>query len=55
MKADIRDTSKLEQCIAGCDYVFHMAALRINACAANPREGFDVMLKSTFEVAELVQ
>jgi UDP-glucose 4-epimerase len=52
-EADIRDLDKLEQCIAGADYVFHMAALRINACAANPREGFDVMLKSTFEVAEL--
>jgi UDP-glucose 4-epimerase len=36
--ADIRETDKLEQCIAGCDYVFHMAALRINACAANPKE-----------------
>jgi len=51
--ADIRDTGILEQCINGCDYVFHMAALRINACAANPREGFDVMLKSTFDVADL--
>jgi UDP-glucose 4-epimerase len=53
LEADIRDLDKLEQCIAGSDYVFHMAALRINACAANPREGFDVMLKSTFEVADL--
>lgn len=52
-EGDIRDVSLLEKCIAGCDYVFHMAALRINACAANPREGFDVMLRSTFEVAEL--
>ncbi len=52
-EGDIRDTALLEKCIAGCDYVFHMAALRINACAANPREGFEVMLKSTFEVAEL--
>lgn len=51
--ADIRDTDKLEACIEGCDYVFHMAALRINACAANPKEGFDVMLKSTFDVADL--
>jgi UDP-glucose 4-epimerase len=50
---DMRDTVLLEKCIAGCDYVFHMAALRINACAADPREGFDVMLKSTFEVADL--
>lgn len=52
-EGDIRDTIKLEHCIAGADYVFHMAALRINACAASPRDGFDVMLKSTFEVAEL--
>jgi UDP-glucose 4-epimerase len=52
-EADIRDTQRLEQCISGCDYIFHMAALRINACAANPREGFDVMLKSTFEIADL--
>ncbi|MFI5194542.1 MAG: NAD-dependent epimerase/dehydratase family protein, partial [Chitinophagales bacterium] len=52
-EGDIRDTGLLEKCISGTDYIFHMAALRINACAANPREGFDVMLKSTFEVATL--
>jgi UDP-glucose 4-epimerase len=50
---DMRDLDLLENCISGTDYVFHMAALRINSCAANPREGFDVMLKSTFEVASL--
>ncbi|HTD95198.1 MAG TPA: NAD-dependent epimerase/dehydratase family protein [Chitinophagaceae bacterium] len=50
---DIRDTAKLEECITGCDYIFHMAALRINACAANPQDGFDVMLKSTFDLATL--
>lgn len=53
IEGDIRDAALLEKCIAGCDYVFHMAALRINSCAANPREGFDVMLKCTFEVADL--
>jgi UDP-glucose 4-epimerase len=52
-KGDIRDLDLLEKCITGTDFVFHMAALRINACAANPREGFDVMLKSTFELASL--
>jgi UDP-glucose 4-epimerase len=52
-EGDIRNTDLLEKCIAGTDYVFHMAALRINACAANPRDGFDVMLKSTFELASL--
>ncbi len=50
---DIRDLELLENGIAGTDYVFHMAALRINSCAANPREGFEVMLKSPFEVATL--
>ena len=50
---DIRDTAKMDSLIAGTDYIFHMAALRINACAANPQDGFDVMLKSTFDVAQL--
>ena len=53
IEGDIRDVALLEKCVAGVDYVFHMAALRINACAANPRDGFDVMLKSTFELVEL--
>jgi UDP-glucose 4-epimerase len=53
VEGDIRDTELMEKCITGCDYVFHMAALRINACAANPGEGFDVMLKATFNLAEL--
>lgn len=53
IEGDIRNVELLEQCIAGCDYVFHMAALRINSCAADPRAGFEVMLKATFDVAEL--
>lgn len=50
---DIRDTEKLSRHVEGCDYVFHMAALRINACAADPSQGFDVMLKATFNLAQL--
>ena len=38
-EGDMRDLELLEKCITGSDYVFHMAALRINSCAANPREG----------------
>jgi UDP-glucose 4-epimerase len=53
IEGDIRDTALLEECISEVDYVFHMAALRINACAANPKDGFDVMMKPTFEIAEL--
>lgn len=52
-QGDIRDLGLLEKCIAGTDFVFHMAALRINACAADPKEGFDVMLQATFNVAQL--
>src|SRR5689334_15153842 len=53
IEGDIRDIGLLEECIARADYVFHLAALRINACAANPREGFYVMMRSTFDLAEL--
>ena len=53
IEGDIRDTELLEKCIAGSDFVFHMAALRINSCAADPKEGFEVMLQSTFNVADL--
>lgn len=53
IEGDVRDSTLLENCLAGVDYVFHMAALRINACAANPREGFEVMLRATFDLAEL--
>ncbi len=53
IEGDIRNSELLEQCITGVDYVFHMAALRINACAANPQEGFEVMLQATFNLANL--
>ncbi|NEM97742.1 NAD-dependent epimerase/dehydratase family protein [Pontibacter sp. BT327] len=53
VEGDIRDAALLEKCVAGVDYVFHTAALRINACAADPAAGFEVMLKSTFNLAEL--
>lgn len=52
-EGDIRDYALMERLIGQSDYVFHMAALRINACAANPREGFEVMLQATFNLAEL--
>jgi UDP-glucose 4-epimerase len=53
IEGDIRNVELMEKCIAQSDYVFHMAALRINACYANPADGFEVMLKSTFELAQL--
>src|SRR5689334_979535 len=53
VSGDIRDAELLERLISKSEYVFHMAALRINACAANPADGFEVMLKSTFNLANL--
>jgi UDP-glucose 4-epimerase len=52
-EGDIRDLTLLDRCMKGCDYVFHMAALRINACAADHKEGFEVMMKGTFDVIEM--
>jgi UDP-glucose 4-epimerase len=53
VQGDIRNIDLLEHCVSRVDYVLHMAALRINACAADPREGFEVMLRSTLELADL--
>ncbi len=49
---DIRDRDLVDRLTAGCDYVFHEAALRITACAADPRTAFDVMFAGTFNVLE---
>lgn len=53
IEGDIRDVALMDRCIAQCDYVFHMAALRINACAADQKAGFEVMQQATFEIANL--
>lgn len=52
VKGDIRDKGLIDQYMSKSDYCFHLAALRINACAANPAEGFDVMVKATFDLVE---
>jgi len=52
VKGDIRDRELIAKLTDGCDYVFHQAALRITACAENPREGHEVMMDGTFNVLE---
>ena len=52
IEGNIRDTDLVNKLMEQADYCFHMAALRINACAANPSEGFEVMVRSTFDIAE---
>jgi UDP-glucose 4-epimerase len=52
IKADIRDVPALRAATEGMDAVIHMAALRITACAAEPREAFEVMCAGSFNVVE---
>jgi UDP-glucose 4-epimerase len=50
---DICDRRLLGELIEGSDTVFHMAALRITHCAAEPRRALEVMVDATFDLAEL--
>ncbi len=52
VEGDIRDRKLVDSLVAGCDYVYHEAALRITACAADPRAGHEVMMDGTFNVLE---
>lgn len=52
IEGDIRDRGLLNELFHGIDYVFHMAALRITQCAAEPRQAIEVMLEGAFNVAE---
>jgi UDP-glucose 4-epimerase len=55
VEGDIRDRAAVARVIAGADAVIHMAALRITACAAEPRLAFDVMCAGAFNVVEAAQ
>lgn len=52
VKGDIRDLELLMKLAAGMDGIFHMAAIRITACADNPREAMEVMLMGTHNVLQ---
>lgn len=53
VEGDIRDGRLMDQLVAGCDLVFHQAALRITHCAAEPRHAMEVMVGATFDLLEL--
>ena len=55
VEGDIRDRAAVARVVAGADAVIHMAALRITACAAEPRLAFEVMCGGTFNVVEAAQ
>jgi UDP-glucose 4-epimerase len=55
VQGDVRDQAAVERVVHGADAVIHMAALRITACAAEPRDAFDVMCAGTFNVVAAAQ
>ncbi|WP_366919048.1 NAD-dependent epimerase/dehydratase family protein [Geobacter sp.] len=52
VRGDIRNLDLLRELAAGKDGIFHMAAIRITACADNPREAMEVMLVGTHNVLQ---
>jgi UDP-glucose 4-epimerase len=52
VEGDIRDRALLGRLSAGTDLVFHLAALRITRCAAEPRTALEVLVDGTFNVFE---
>ncbi len=49
---DVRDREAVRAAVAGCDFVFHQAALRITLCADKPRDCIDVLCTGTLNVFE---
>ena len=52
MGGDVRETDILNDAMAGCDYVFHLAAMWLLHCKDYPRTAFDVNRAGTFNVLE---
>ncbi len=52
VRGDIRNTDTVGAVMKGMDAVIHMAALRITACAANPRDAMEVMCDGSFNVVD---
>ena len=54
-QGDICDPETVRRATAGMDAVIHMAALRITACAAEPRTAMQTMCDGSFNVVEAAQ
>jgi UDP-glucose 4-epimerase len=52
MRGDVRNADVVRRATEGMDAVIHMAALRITACAADPREAMQVMCDGSFNVVD---
>ena len=52
LDVDIADRAALAEAMAGADVAYHLAALRITQCAAEPRRAMEVLVDGTFNVLE---
>jgi UDP-glucose 4-epimerase len=52
VEGDIRDRAHVAELMQGIDVLFHMAALRITQCAAEPRTALEVMVDGSYNVLE---
>jgi UDP-glucose 4-epimerase len=55
VRGDICDADTVRRLTQGMDAVIHMAALRITACAAEPRRGLETMCDGSFNVVSAAQ
>ncbi|MBV8091817.1 MAG: NAD-dependent epimerase/dehydratase family protein, partial [Acetobacteraceae bacterium] len=53
IEGDICDRALMRDLVPGADVVFHLAALRITQCAAEPRRALEVMVDASFDLLEL--
>lgn len=53
VQGDICDRALMGELVRGSDTVFHLAALRITQCAAEPRRAMEVMVGATYDLLEL--
>lgn len=53
IEGDIRDAALMARLVAGCDVVYHQAALRITHCAAEPDAAMRVMVGATYDLLRL--
>jgi UDP-glucose 4-epimerase len=52
IEGDIRNRTTVDEAVAGVDYIFHLAALRITRCAEAPAEAVEVLMNGTSHVLE---
>jgi UDP-glucose 4-epimerase len=52
VQGDICDRALMNDLVTGSDTVFHLAALRITQCAAEPRRAIEVMVNATYDLLE---